>query len=59
MEFIEKEEEQVRRKSSVNERAMSLAQQHRRYSMMSEQGRMYDDPEKKASLENGKHDEEV
>ncbi|KAK3720154.1 hypothetical protein LTR37_003978 [Vermiconidia calcicola] len=36
MEFIEKEEQEVRRKSSVNERAMSLAQTHRRFSLMDE-----------------------
>lgn len=36
MEYIEKEEQEVRRKSSVNERALSLAQKHRRYSVMEE-----------------------
>lgn len=39
MEFIEKEEQEVRRKSSVNPRAASLASQHRRYSLMEESGR--------------------
>ena len=39
VEFIEKEEQEVRRKSAVNERAMSLAQTHRRFSLMEDQGR--------------------
>lgn len=39
MEFVLKEEEEVRRKSSVNPRAMELASAHRRYSVMSEAGR--------------------
>lgn len=40
MEFIEREEQEVHRRSSVDPRAMSLAQQHRRYSAISEQGRL-------------------
>lgn len=40
IEFIEKEEAEVHRRSSVDPRAMSLAQQHRRYSAISEQGRL-------------------
>jgi hypothetical protein len=57
-EFIEREEQEVRRKSSVNERAMSLAQAHRRYSMMSQenQGPLVDEVEKK-SLSEGEHKE--
>lgn len=34
--FIQKEETEVRRRSTVDERAMSLAQQHRRYSQMAQ-----------------------
>ncbi len=48
----------MRRKSSVNERAMSLAQQHRRYSLMSQdnQGPLVDETEKKSTSE-GEHNE--
>ena len=59
-EFIEKEEQEVRRLSSVDPRAASLASQHRRYSLMSESGR-YTDPvsnTEKPSIENN-HDEKV
>lgn len=38
-EFVLKEEQEVRRQSSVNPRAMSLASQHRRFSLMNEAGR--------------------
>lgn len=50
IEFIEKEEAEVRRRSSVDDRALSLAQQHRRFSLMSESGRMGSDPEKEQSI---------
>ena len=46
-EFIEKEEAEVHRRSSVDERAMSLAQTHRRFSLMSEQGRARGESEKR------------
>lgn len=45
MEFVLKEEEEVRRKSSADPNAARLASQHRRYSVMSEAGR--------GSVENG------
>lgn len=47
IEFVEKEEAEVRRRSSVDDRALSLAQQHRRFSLMSEQGRLDSDLEKR------------
>jgi len=47
MEFIEREEQEVRRKSSVDPRAAQLASQHRRHSLMSERG----------SVDNGVADE--
>ena len=58
MEFIEKEEQEVRRQSSVNPRAASLASQHRRYSLMSESGRGGSIEENKVSTE-GTHDEKA
>ena len=64
IEFIEKEEQEVRRLSSVNPRAASFAAQHRRYSTMEESGRSasYDaamNAEKGSYDENGNHKEEV
>lgn len=49
----------MRRKSSVNERAMSLAMQHRRYSLMSQehQGPLVDEEKKSQEYANGEHKE--
>lgn len=56
-EFIQREEEEVRRKSSVNPNAMRLASQHRRFSAMSEAGRASGDNgsgvDEKEEYENG------
>lgn len=61
MEFVEKEEEEVRRRSSVSPDALRLASQHRRYSMMEEQGRGSVSEVKKSSDDgdNGHHKEMV
>jgi hypothetical protein len=60
IEFVEREEQEVRRMSSVNPRAASLASQHRRYSLMQEAGRDTDllSDTTKPSIENN-HDEKV
>ena len=52
MEFIEKEEQEVRRQSSINPRAASLATQHRRYSLMQESGRGGDSIDEKGPADN-------
>lgn len=57
--FVEKEEEEVRRRSSVSPDAMRLASQHRRYSLMSEQGRGSFSEKKSVDDENGNHKENV
>ena len=58
MEFIEKEEEEVRRRSSVNEDAFRLASQHRRFSQMG-RGSIADTKDTSIDGGNGDHKEEV
>ena len=60
MEFVEKEEQEVRRRSSVNPRAASLASHHRRYSLMQESGRHVDaaiSDTEKPPIEKNHHEE--